>query len=144
MNKTAPTVTALAIAALLLTGCSSQSATNGSTAAAPEATAAAKAATATDADAATPEPAAEALSAEDAEFIEGARPQLERYSDYGDLPDAEAIELGHEACDQLEDGVARDDVKLLEESRDAESGVYPSSNVLRAWATEVYCPEFSS
>lgn len=142
--KTATKLTALAAAALLtitLTACGED------TAAAPaENTGESSRSAANESE--SPQPlVAETPSSDpeaaDSEFVEYVRSELELLPTTGiaNATDEQLVTAGHEACEQLLNGVDSESIRLIEGEQPAASGYYMDSGTIIDGARRFYCPE---
>lgn len=101
-------------------------------------------------DSATPEETAAPLTAETAEpeatdadsvFLAYVRDALIPQSQITNATDEQLINAGHEACVQLESGVAYEDVRVVEGEQPMNDIYYDSSAVMNG-AITAYCPEY--
>lgn len=78
----------------------------------------------------------------DAAFLAYVRGDLLPTSGITDASDADLIAAGHVACDQLADGVAFEDVRVVEGEKPGSSGAYYDTSSIMNGAVVNYCPEF--
>lgn len=129
---------ALLSAALLLalTGCAHSPANAGDERTAPVATESSAPLTAE-----TTEPE---ISDADVQFLTYVRENLLPETQVANAADQQLIEAGHEACRQLESGVALEDVRVVEgETAHPTTGAFYDSIAIRSGAEIAYCPNAS-
>ncbi|PRB14458.1 DUF732 domain-containing protein [Microbacterium sp. MYb62] len=140
-----PKVTAAILAALVavaLTGCAGTTPGSGDERAAPAAT-----------ESASPVESAAPLSAEtappeisdpDTAFLAYVRKTLLPETQIPRATDKQLIDAGHEACRQLESGVALEDVRVVEgETAHPSTGGYYDTSAIMGGAILSYCPAFA-
>ena len=99
----------------------------------------------------TPEPTPGALTAEpsepataedaDAAFLAYVRAELPPKTSIGDAPDEQLIAAGQEACAQVTEGVAWEDIRLVEGEQPSGTGYYLDTSAILNGALYNYCPE---
>jgi hypothetical protein len=140
-----PKVTAAVLAALVvvaLTGCAGSAPGAGDERAAPAATE-----SATPVESAVPlsaEAAAPEISDADTVFLAYVRKTLLPDTQIPNATDQQLIDAGHEACRQLETGVALEDVRVVEgETAHPSTGAFYDTSAILSGAILSYCPTFA-
>lgn len=82
-----------------------------------------------------------ALSAEDEAFLKYVDDELLPDTGIADFSDDQLIAAGHDACEQIENGVPFEDVRVIDGEEPAKSGYYMDSSTLMNGALYSYCPE---
>ncbi|QNA93269.1 MULTISPECIES: DUF732 domain-containing protein [unclassified Microbacterium] len=78
----------------------------------------------------------------DEKFLAYVREELLAETQIPDATDEQLIAAGHEACEQLESGVAMEDVRVVEgEDPHPTTGVYYDSVAIRGAAQKTYCTD---
>lgn len=136
---TAATLSVTGLLLIALTGCSGGTDSAGEQRTAP-----------TTSESETPEESAAPLTAETADpettdadevFLAYVRDVLVPQSQITDATDQQLIDAGHEACAQLEAGVAYEDVRVVEGEQPLNDTYYDSSAVMNG-AITAYCSEY--
>lgn len=137
---TAATLAVTALIVLGLTGCAGTPESTGDERATPAAST-------------TPTDSPEPLAAEggtlgttdaDTKFLAYVRGALLPETQIPNATDEQLIEAGHEACGQLESGVALEDVRVVDgETAHPSTGAYYDSSAIMGGAILSYCPEFA-
>jgi hypothetical protein len=140
-KNTAATITLAALICATLTGCAGAAENTSNERPAP---------TETTAPPETPEPlVAETPSGNetndaDAKFLTYVREHLLPETQIGHATDEQLIAAGHEACGQLESGVALEDVRVVDgETPHPSTGAYYDTSAILGGAILNYCPQFT-
>lgn len=82
-----------------------------------------------------------ASSEGDAKFLEYVRSELLTDTQIPNATDAQLVDAGHAACEQLLAGTQPEDVRVIEGEQPSSSGYYMDSLTIRSGAEQFFCPE---
>ena len=89
-------------------------------------------------------PVAPTVDAADAAFLEYVRENVLPETQIPNATDAQLIAAGHDACAQLESGVALENVRVVDgETPHPSTSAYYDTSAIMGGAILSYCPEFS-
>lgn len=88
------------------------------------------------------ETAAPEVSDTDTKFLAYVRDNLLPETQIPDATDEQLIAAGHDACEQLQSGVAFEDVRVVEGEQPHANGNFYDSSAVMGGAITAYCPEF--
>ena len=85
--------------------------------------------------------ATDAGSDADEGFLKYVHDELPPNTTIGDASDEQLIAAGHEACEQVESGVAWEDIRLVEGEEPTPTGYYMDTSAILNGALYNYCPD---
>ena len=89
-------------------------------------------------------PVAPTVDAADAAFLEYVRENVLPETQIPNATDEQLIAAGHDACEQLESGVALENVRVVDgETPHPSTSAYYDTSAIMGGAILSYCPEFS-
>lgn len=87
------------------------------------------------------EPVSPSTEDADALFLAEVADRIRPTTQIADVPDEDLIAAGHQACEQIEAGVALEDLRLVEGEQPGVGGYYLDTSAIFNSALIAYCPE---